>query len=91
MLLLAREVSAVDAAAWGMVSQVVAADQREAATQALVARVLALSAYSQTHIKANLNRIYQGQHGDDAATGQAFAAAFAGPDFQAAAEAFAKR
>jgi enoyl-CoA hydratase len=91
ILLLAREVSASDALAWGMVTSVVESARLPATTDEMVAHVIALSGHSQRFIKANLVRIFRGQRADDDATRAEFAAAFAGQDFLAAADAFVNR
>lgn len=91
MLLLAAEVQAEQALAWGLVNEVVAAPALAGAVEARLSALLALSGYSQRAIKANLQKIAAGAIDDDATSRQVFAEAFDQPDFREAAAAFAEK
>lgn len=91
MLLLAREVEAATAAAWGLVNEAVAEEQLEGTLQDMVNALGALSGYSQRGIKTTLLKIRDGAVADDDETRRVFEDAFNAPDFLAAADAFAAK
>jgi enoyl-CoA hydratase/carnithine racemase len=88
LLLAARELDALTACDWGVVTRVVGATDLRRESDELVARLKSLSGVSHRAIKHNLMRIRAGQAVDDAATQTAFANAFGAADFRGAATAF---
>ena len=91
MLLMAAEIDAATAISWGLLNDCVAAGELEAAVNARIDKLLALSAYSQRGIKTTLLKIRDGAREDDDETRGIFAAAFLGDDFKSAATAFTQK
>jgi enoyl-CoA hydratase len=91
MLLQSRVVSASELVDWQLAQAVHPAAELQAAVDAYVATLLALSGHSQRAIKATLNAIAAGQRQDDHVTRSRFAEAFQGADFKTAAAAFVAR
>jgi enoyl-CoA hydratase len=89
LLLLSMELSSAAALDWGFINTLIAADELDQEVDRWTTKLMSLSAYSQRGIKTTLLKIRNGVVVDDAETKATFAAAFAEPDFVAAAEAFA--
>lgn len=91
ILLLAKEINAATAVAWGMVTECVEPAQLPSALAATLTRVTSLSAYSARGIKQSLLKIRAGQTADDAETQTMFADAFQSKDFAEGAAAFIEK
>jgi enoyl-CoA hydratase/carnithine racemase len=88
LLLASRELDALTACDWGVVTRVVESTDLQRESDELVARLKSLSGVSHRAIKHNLMCIRAGQTADDAATQTAFANAFGAADFRSAATSF---
>lgn len=91
ILMLAREIDAATAHAWGFATEVVDVDHLEQSVNTMVTRITSLSAYSARGIKQNLLKIRQSQTVDDAETLRVFEDAFTGADFAEGAAAFIEK
>jgi enoyl-CoA hydratase/carnithine racemase len=91
LLMLAKEIDAVTALAWGFATEAVNSAELDTSVATMVSRITSLSGYSARGIKQNLLKIRQAQTQDDAETARVFAEAFGGPDFAKGAAAFAEK
>ncbi len=91
MLLLAREVDAATALAWGLVNEIFDDEALERRASGWVSSICSFSAYSQRGIKKTLLKIAAGQAEDDVETRKIFQEAFQGRDFLHASEVFTKK
>lgn len=89
-LLLAKELDAQTALAWGFVNEVCDTSV-ENRVQEIATQLAQLSAYSQRGIKSSLLKIRAGQRNDDAETIETFRNAFTGADFAEGAAAFTEK
>jgi enoyl-CoA hydratase len=91
LLMLAKEIDAATASAWGFATEVINPAELDASVAAMVSRIASLSGYSARGIKQNLLKIRQAQTQDDAESARVFAEAFVGPDFAEGAAAFVEK